>query len=287
VLITCFNRKDITLNCLKKLTKQINIQDIEMIIYVVDDNSCDGTYRAIKDSYPEVILLNGCGNLFWNGGMRMAYDKAKLKRFDYYLWLNDDTQLSSHAISTLFDCAKNYNSTYGNQAIIIGSTSDTIKSKTTYGGLVRKSNWQKTKFNVVPATTQPQLCDTMNGNCVLIPSVIANALGNMERKFSHGMGDIDYGLRARKLGYDILIAPNYVGHCERNNIKGSFEDSSLPLKKRIQLILSPKGLPLKTWIIFTRRHAGVFWPIYFIWPYVSVLLNTLSEAILKGLQRYK
>jgi len=47
-----------------------------------------------------------------------------------------------------------------------------------------------------------QHCDTINGNCVLVPAQIANELGALESAYAHGMGDIDYGLRAKQRNYD-------------------------------------------------------------------------------------
>lgn len=33
-----------------------------------------------------------------------------------------------------------------------------------------------------------------------------------------------------------------------------------------------KGLPWRSWLIFTRRHTGVMWPLYFAWPYAKLLV---------------
>jgi len=181
----------------------------------------------------------------------------------------------------MFECANNYNANVECHAIITGSISNTDETKTTYGGVLRAGLWQQTKFNRVNASTRINQCDTMNGNCVLIPAVIANSLGSLEESFSHNMGDFDYGLRAKKLGYDIVIAPNFIGQCERNSQVGTYDDTSLSLKTRIKLMFSPKGLPLKTWWTFTRRHAGIFWLLYFFWPYFRVILSSLFSSLFK------
>jgi hypothetical protein len=50
-------------------------------------------------------------------------------------------------------------------------------------------------------------------------------------------------------------------------------DSALPLSKRWRLMLGRKGLPWRSWWVITRRHAGIFWPVFFLWPYVRVVLG--------------
>jgi len=284
VLITCFNRKALTLKCIQKVYEQVNLSSVNISIYVVDDNSTDGTYLAIEQAYPDVNLIKGCGSLFWNGGMRLAYSKAKLEEHDYYLWLNDDTQLATNALHSLLACENDYKQSFASdnkQTIVTGATSNLARTAATYGGLKQVSLWQKTKFSLLPSSRKIQQCDTMNGNCVLVPSSVAKALKNLEPQFSHGMGDIDYGLRAKKLGYDVVVAPDFIGICDRNCKVGSFKDTSLPLNERMQHLLSKKGLPLKTWFIFTRRHTGAFWPFYFLWPYFHLVVDSLVNKLKK------
>lgn len=60
VLLTCFNRKNKTLACLKSLFGIIP----NCHVYLVDDKSTDGTSEAIKQNFPQVKIIKGDGNLF-------------------------------------------------------------------------------------------------------------------------------------------------------------------------------------------------------------------------------
>ena len=53
----------------------------------------------------------------------------------------------------------------------------------------------------------PVVCDAINGNGVLIPQTVAQKIGNLSKKFTHGAGDYDYSLRAKKLGFASYIPP--------------------------------------------------------------------------------
>jgi GT2 family glycosyltransferase len=108
---------------------------------------------------------------------------------------------------------------------------------------------------------------------VLIPRQIADAVGNIDQGFAHSMGDIDYGLRARKLGFSIVAMPGYAGTCDRNSMDNTHYDTELGRMDRWKKITSNKELPMKSWYILSKRHTGLLWPIYWACPYIKVLLG--------------
>ena len=71
------NRKEITLQCLKSLSK-INQEGLDVHIIVVDDGSTDGTSEAIESRYPEVEVIKGDGNLWYTEGTNVGV-RAALK----------------------------------------------------------------------------------------------------------------------------------------------------------------------------------------------------------------
>ena len=120
---------------------------------------------------------------------------------------------------------------------------------------------------------EPQLCDTFNGNVVLIPRNIVKKIGNISPEYSmqHG-GDFDYGLRAKYAEIQSWVAPGVIGTCSSNSIDGTIFDTSLSLKERRKKMKSPQGVPpAKEWMIFTKRHAGFLWPFYWIRTIVRVV----------------
>lgn len=126
---------------------------------------------------------------------------------------------------------------------------------------------------------EPMECDQMNGNMVLIPQLIARTVGNIDKCFTHGLGDIDYGLRVRKAGYHLVIAPGYVGECEQNPQADSHVDPNLGLINRLRLVFSAKAFPPYPWLVFTARHAGVFWPLHWIKPYADVVFGSVRSKL--------
>ena len=278
-VLTCFNRKEKTEACLKALIHAASrIADrVTLHIIVTDDGSRDGTAEMIRNGFPQVEVLHGDGSLYWNGGMRLAYGKALESQYDFYLWVNDDT--------TLFpDCLKNLLATHdamllktGKSGIVVGSTCDAA-GKVTYGGLYRPNPKRPLKFALVEPALRPVPCESNNGNCLLISAEAAQQLGNLESSYVHGMGDMDYGLRATKAAIPLWVMFGFVGECGNDHpLEGSYLDTSLPFPVRWKKALSVKELNPRAWGTFCRRHAGLLWPLHWAWPYVKIVLTSIQH----------
>lgn len=273
VLITCFNRKQKTIACIDAVMAQSACHFVVFDFYVTDDASSDGTAELLLSRYPSIHLCRGDGSLFWNGGMRLAWQVASQRRHDFYLWLNDDTFLYCDAVQNLLaahHCGMKMN---GRAGIVVGATEDQ-GGRLSYSGERQKNKWllPLTLTRLAP-NGQLQACDTFNGNCVLVSLGAAEALGNLDGGFVHAMGDTDYGLRARRLGVPIWLAPCFVGHCVNDNglYPGAAGDRQ-PLLTQWKNMFAPKALPWRPWKILCRRHAGILWPVYWLWPYLKMSL---------------
>src|SRR5450759_4701317 len=101
VLMACHNRVANTRDCLMALKNQ-QPSGVTVDVFLVDDGSTDGTAQAVRKVYPDATIIQGDGNLYWCGGMRLAFAQAIQKSYDFYLWLNDDTHLEEDAFLRIF-----------------------------------------------------------------------------------------------------------------------------------------------------------------------------------------
>jgi len=271
-IITCHNRKEKTLNCLTSLLNQDSISEVKLDIYLVDDGSSDGTGETVKEKFPQVNILKGDGTLYWNGGMRFAFFEAMKNDYDYYFWLNDDTYLTDNALKLLLEISTNRKEKNNIDVIVTGTIRDIDTGQVNYGGRVQKSKLQPLKFILLDNKTEPQPCDTFNGNVVLIPREVTKEIGNISLEYSRQhSGDIDYGLRAKYAGFESWVASGIIGECQSNTYKGTIFDKSLSLTDRIKQMKSPKGVPpAREWMVFTKRHGGILWPYYWFRTLIRV-----------------
>jgi GT2 family glycosyltransferase len=266
ILITCFNRKATTLNCLKSLNHSIaQTEAINFKIFLVDDDSTDGTAEAIKSEYPKITIIQGNGNLYWNRGMILAWQTASKDFYDHYLWLNDDVILRSGSLDQLIRDSETFN----NESIICG-VCEANDGTISYSGYLLKN-----KIRLIPKG-YPISCDFFNGNVVLVPHFVFNRVGYLDPYFHHDQGDINYGLRAKKAGINSYISSIVVAECERHSMIPEWCNPTVPLRKRIKAFYSPLGgHPGKTFVN-QRMHFGIF---YATFHYFTIHLRLFFPSI--------
>lgn len=277
-VLTCFNRKPKTLACLGALEAAGRHAAVDLHAIVVDDASTDGTATAVRCTHPWVEVIEGTGGLFWNRGMHRGFTRALERECDHYLWINDDTELVVDALQRLLNQCQRLTSALHRPVIVVGATAESGSGRITYGGRVARSRFRRFTYDIVWSDLEPIPCDTMEGNCVLIPHPVATAVGNLDPVFEHAMGDTDYCLRALRAGFKVFVGAGIVGHCSDNPVQGTYFDKSLPFVTRWRLMLSRKGLPVRSWLHFTRRHGGLLWPLYFSWPYARLLWSGIRSS---------
>lgn len=258
VLLTCFNRKEKTLSCLKSIHSQVPIKELELTIYLVDDGSADGTGKAVSNTYPGVKVLYGDGNLYWNGGMNLAWSTATQCNFDYYIWINDDVDINADAFLTIFDSFEKGASLSKSRPVIVGCFSEPGTGKHTYGGFSVKRTLcsVKTKRLIPDGDIAP--CDSFNGNLVLIPNCVVEKIGLLDKRYRHSFGDKDYGYRCSKNKIPIYMTPTYVGECVRNEISGTWMDPNVPIRTRYKRLMMPNGLPPSEYFYSYVKNSNAF-----------------------------
>jgi GT2 family glycosyltransferase len=266
-VLAAHNRRDKTLAALRAFFGQGGGFALSAVL--MDDGSTDGTPEAVAEAFPDIALLRGDGSLFWNRGMARAFREARKRGADYYLWLNDDTLLDPGALERMWRDACQGDASSG--GIVVGSTRDPESGQLTYGGRRIVSRWHPGKFDLVaPRDDAVVPCDTMNGNVVLIPAAAADVVGDLDERFSHGMGDLDYGLRAVRGGVGLVVGRGFHGFCAKNP-PGSDWHQAREMRQRLKRANSPKGLPMGEWAYFLRRHGNFLWPVAWLSTYRRIL----------------
>lgn len=268
IIFTCYNRKQKTVNCIKSLINKNDGVNFKFII--VDDNSTDGTSDAINNIGINAEIIKGTGNLFWCGGMRVGIERylnTSHSEDGYVMFINDDVVFHNSAVNLLIEQLHDRRDT-----AIVGAVCNEA-GQFTYGLKIKEKPWKKN----ITKKVYPCECaegDTFNANCVLFPREIVECVGNMDTKYSHSLGDYDYGFAVKKAGYRIITSRDYVGVCNDNSIKGTWQDRSLSRIERLKKKESPKGSPFGEWWHFLFKNYGIFAAcVHSPIPYIKIVLG--------------
>lgn len=234
VVIPVHNRKNITRRCLASLQKQ---DTNHFTVIVVDDGSADGTSEMIRAEFPDTILLQGDGDLWWvgsiNKGIRFALNQCDSE--DHILSLNDDLIIKRNYISTLMNAAREYpNAIIGSVETTMDSP-DTIKS----GGIL--VNWNTAKRKVINKGRQLDefppgflvQVDRLTGRGTLFPARVFKEVGLYDEVHFRQCADTELPVRANfKAGYPLFViydavVESYPGDNKNINQRGTFTFSDI------------------------------------------------------------
>jgi GT2 family glycosyltransferase len=214
-VIPVHNRLKYTQECLEILNQQKDTSLFtknRIFIIVTDDGSTDGTGEWIKSNYPDVIVLNGDGDLWYSGsmnkGMRYAFNKLGC---DFIMvWENDIYPVNNYfdnlqGIIEQWDgktviCSKLY---YKIRPEIIFGIGGTFDPKTGSRSLIGRQETDGPQYNKIIEV------DWFLGQGVLIHRSIVEKAGYFDDiNFPQYHADIDYGVRMKEAGFKNLVYPN-------------------------------------------------------------------------------
>lgn len=101
IIIVSWQVRELLEKCLKSIFNQTT--DINFEVFVIDNNSQDGTVAMVENTYPEVNLIVNDENL----GFAKANNQAIVKsKGEYILLLNPDTEITDNSIQKTYKFMK-------------------------------------------------------------------------------------------------------------------------------------------------------------------------------------
>ncbi len=200
IVIPVFNRKKFTRECLLSLRKQTNQQ---FKVIVVNDGSSDGTAEMLRDDFPEVIVINGDGNLFWTAATNLGIRYALKQNAAYVMTLNNDTLCPPDFIENMYYWAQKKQ-----QALLGALALESSTNAPVYGG--ENMNWLLNKFEPVLHSLSPDKQHGLHrvthfpGRGLWIPKKVFDTIGLFdEKKFPHYYADYDFTYTATRAGFEV------------------------------------------------------------------------------------
>lgn len=278
VLCCSYNRKKKTTRFLTSLVNQLVPENCLMDVYLLDDNSPDGTSNYVESEFPSVNLVRGSGSLFWAGGMRKLWEHVlSMGAYDFFLLCNDDVALFDGTISRLLAA---YNLSKCSGSIILGTVQDSEGSAITYGGQKIINKITGDTVNIAPDAVNLIPCEMGNANIMLVDQKTVDKIGILSSSYTHGIADYDYTLTALRNGIKVWIGPGYYGICDNDHVI-TWLPQRTPLKKRIEYLYSPKGLAYNEHMSYVKKHFPLSVPIVHIKLWLKTLFPIVYDIFKK------
>ncbi len=226
-----YNGEKNVIDCLKSLAK-LNLKDIDLTVYIVDNHSRPGSIEEIEKYLQEnpitvfsTDIIKSKKNTGFSVGNNLGIQKALVDGCRYVVLLNNDTIVHENLIEELVRAAE---SEYDAGIIVPkiyfapgfeyhkGLYSDIEKGKVFWyaGGKMDWANIIGSHRGVDQVDKgqfdQPDKTEIATGCCMLITKHTIEKIGMLPPEFFMYYEDADYSMKAHKKGINILYWPQAV-----------------------------------------------------------------------------
>lgn len=266
-VIVNWNGLEHTTECIRSLAA-LTYPDLQVI--VVDNASTDGSPQAIRDRFPNAVVLQANANLGFAGGCNLGIRHAIATGAEYVWLLNNDTLVRPDALRLLIDVAETHGGCdFFGSWIAFERRPDTLWfGGGSYDWLTGRIRHEDQGKLVAACQARGEVTPTawITACSLLFRSSVVRRLGLLDESFFLYREEVEWQLRAnRKHPRALLLREPLVLH----KVGASTGSSESELGR---LFMTRNQLKLM------RRHAGAAWPIWL----VRWCLRYVYKPALKG-----
>ena len=259
-----------------------SVSGIETEVFVVDNNSFDGSSQMVRSTYPDVILIENSENQGFSKANNKGLKRAK---GDYVLILNPDTVVQEDTFKTLIKfldehpeagaaSCKVLNADGTLQLACRRSTPTPLVVLPKILGLSTLFPKSKllAKYNLTYLDEdEVSEVDAVSGSFVMVRKTVIEEIGLFDEDFFMYGEDLDWFFRMRKAGYKIYYVPyTKIIHYKGESIRAAGFDAI--------------GMFYKAQIQFVRKHFRKSKSVFAVmFLYFGIILRgSLSYAVKTG-----
>ncbi|MFH2138244.1 MAG: glycosyltransferase family 2 protein [Candidatus Omnitrophota bacterium] len=286
ISIITMNNMEMNRNCLRSIFEYS--QGFSFKVFVLDNNSKDGTVNMIKEEFPQVELIESNVNRWFTSNQNIVLKRVQT---EYVLLLNNDTLFLDDSIKLMVDflethedagavACKILNPDHSFQKTTLRCDYDLLTNFSIKTGLVKlfpKNRIWGRPFMGYADREAVQQIDVYSGACVMFRKKVIDDTGLLDENISFGPDDYDYSLRMRKKGWKIYYLPTAkVIHLDKQTRKTNSEFLLEEVKGILYFYLKHYG-KLQTFILqILMLYGALLKPVYWIYLILCRKL-TLSE----------
>lgn len=245
-----------TLECLASLAA-LDYRNTQII--VVDNGSTDDSVAAIRERYPDVILIRNERNVGFAEGNNIAIRQALADGADLLMLLNNDAVVAPQTLTALVEAATR-NPQIGIVAPVIYSYSEPehvwcagAAIDWRNGATVRLQDSVRRQ----PDGAAPQVVDFVSGCALCIKREVIEKIGLLDPRFFAYYEDTDWCVRAVKAGYLCAYVPSScVWHRVSSTLTPASPQVTYYMTRNQLLFLSKHVRGLQRFVVLGRAIAA-------------------------------
>lgn len=273
-IIVNWNTRSILINCLNSIYKTVT--DIDSEIYVVDNNSTDGSQEAVKNGFPDVMLIENNTNT----GFAHANNQAlSVMQGRFAVLLNSDAVLQEGAIESLLNFMNNTPEA-GIAGVQLlnddGSRQNSIDNFPSLETEIFNKSILRLIFpNKYPGKGRiyhnPIEVDSVIGACMMIRKEAMDEVGSLDEDYFIFLEETDWCFRMHKKGWKVYHVPDTrVFHLSGHSKRKAPGESQIEYYKSLYKFFRKNRSPISYITIRILKPCKIF---------INVLLNILGNLI--------
>jgi len=264
IIVVSFNTKNLLLDCLASIFK--TIKGISFEVWVVDNNSTDGTVEATRERYPTIKIIKNTENL----GFATANNQAfRQMNGDYALLLNTDTVLTNGAVKELYDFMEanpEAGMACGQLLNLDGSKQNSIANfptiftlfcnETVLRILLPKKYASKRRDYLFPIKI-----DSCIGACLIARKDAINDIGLFDERYFFFFEETDWAYRMKLGDWSIYFVPTAkIFHAQGKTVGNTLNSRIMFYRSRYLFFKKwmPNSYVLIRFVIFMRLLVNTF-----------------------------
>ncbi len=253
-------------------------------VFVIDNNSGDGSVEMIKTNFPQVKLIINQKNKGFASANNQGIKEAK---GEFILLLNPDTEILDNALSKMVNFMKEREEAGITGCRLLNSDHSLQPSCRAFPSLYSQIIVLLKLHNFFPALVKKYYMldwphqeikevDQVMGACFLIRKKVINEIGLLDENFYIWFEEVDFCKRAKDKGWKIYYTPQI----EIIHHQGQSFKQVIGLEKQKEFNRSLR-------YYFKKRHSFISYLIISIFNPISLFLAYLIQIMLKLKIKYK
>ncbi len=266
ISIVSFNSGEFLLQCLESLESVKNEANLD--IWVVDNDSTDGSVEEVKKKFPGINLIENKENLGFSKANNQALSKIKS---EYILILNPDSKIVSGTLEYMLKFL-DQNPDVGAASCKVEKADGTLDWASHRGF---PTPWASFKYYFLKDDSlyhlnfqnmaKPHEVDSIVGAFFLTRKSVLEKVGLFDEQFFMYGEDLDLCYRIKKAGFKVMYVPEVKIIHYKGVSSGIKKDSSAITTATIESKKRSVNAFYSAMIIFYKKHLEKSYPFFVNW----------------------